>query len=97
MYDGELLDISCLTFFLQIFSKICFCLKDIIKIVWLLLAAVSINGLRLIIIILPLTKTRHRSRFTNIIINVVVVIVVVMVFVVVDDVKIVIISIPLVS
>ena len=30
----------------QIFSKLCFCLQDFIKIVRQLLAAVSVNGLR---------------------------------------------------
>ena len=38
----------CLTFLLQIFSQLCSCLQTIIKIVRLLLAAVSINGLSLI-------------------------------------------------
>ena len=33
------------TFLLQIFCQLCFRLKDLIKIVWLVLAAVSINGL----------------------------------------------------
>ena len=34
-----------LTFLHQIFSKLSFCLLDFIKIVWLLFASVSINGL----------------------------------------------------
>ena len=34
-----------LTFLHEIFSRLCFCLQDIIKIVRLLLAVVSINGL----------------------------------------------------
>ena len=34
-----------LTLLLQIFPKLCFCLKDIIKVARLLLAAVSINVL----------------------------------------------------
>ena len=35
-----------LTFLHQIFCQLCFCLKDFIKIVRLVLASVSINGLR---------------------------------------------------
>ena len=45
MFEGELLVMFCLTFFLQIFSQLCFCVQDIIKINRRLLVVVSINGL----------------------------------------------------
>ena len=40
----KLLVMICLTFLHQIISYLCFCLQDFIKIVMLLMAAVSING-----------------------------------------------------
>ena len=44
MIEGELLVVFYLSTLLQIFSQLCFCLKDLIKIAILLLASVSIHG-----------------------------------------------------
>ena len=44
--EGELLVMFRITFLLQIYFQLCFCLQDFIHIVRLLLAAVSIYGLK---------------------------------------------------
>ena len=52
---------SWLAFLLQIFSQLCFCLKDFTKTIRLLLAAVSINA-RLTLPMLRLLLSKHHRR-----------------------------------
>ena len=46
IFEGELLVMYWLIFLIKIFSQICIRLKEFARIVMLLLAAVSINGLK---------------------------------------------------